>query len=103
MVVVPYSSDVLCTHKTRRQLLYTDVQQLKMVQMVSQHLIILRFLSMLSDGFTLRFFLFYFFEYQYAVVTAEAERTGGGAIDCTKNAFLRQIIEIASRFQIRFG
>jgi len=26
----------LCTHKTRLQLLYTDVQQLKMVQMVSQ-------------------------------------------------------------------
>mgnify|MGYP007109858016 CR=1 FL=1 len=36
MAVVPYSSDVLCTHKTRLQLLYTDVQQLKMVQMVSQ-------------------------------------------------------------------
>ena len=34
--MVPYSSDVLCTHKTRLQLLYTDVQQLKMVQMVSQ-------------------------------------------------------------------
>ena len=29
-------SDVLCAHKTRLQLLYTDVQQLKMVQMVSQ-------------------------------------------------------------------
>ena len=27
---------VLCTHKTRLQLMYTDVQQLKMVQMVSQ-------------------------------------------------------------------
>ena len=36
MAVVPYSSDVLCTHKTRFQLLYMDVQQLKMVQMVSQ-------------------------------------------------------------------
>ena len=36
MAVVPYSSDVLCVHKTRLQLLYTDVQQLKMVQMVSQ-------------------------------------------------------------------
>ena len=36
MAVVPHSSDVLCTHKTRLQLLYTDVQQLKMVQMVSQ-------------------------------------------------------------------
>jgi len=34
--VVQYSSDVLCTHKTRLQLMYTDVQQLKMVQMVSQ-------------------------------------------------------------------
>ena len=38
MAVVPYSSDVLCRHKTRFQLLYTDVQQLKMVQMVSQPL-----------------------------------------------------------------
>ena len=36
MAVVPYNSDVLCIHKTRLQLLYTDVQQLKMVQMVSQ-------------------------------------------------------------------
>ena len=36
MAVVPYSSDVLCMHKTRLQLLYTDVQQLKKVQMVSQ-------------------------------------------------------------------
>ena len=27
--------DVLCTHKTRLQLMYTDVHQLKMVQMVS--------------------------------------------------------------------
>ena len=36
MAEVPYSSDVLCVHKTRLQLLYTDVQQLKMVQMVSQ-------------------------------------------------------------------
>ena len=36
MAVVPYSSDVLCVHETRLQLLYTDVQQLKMVQMVSQ-------------------------------------------------------------------
>jgi len=36
MAVVPYSSDVLCTHKTRFQLLYTDVQQLKMVQMLVQ-------------------------------------------------------------------
>ena len=35
MAVVPYSSDVLCMHKTRLQLLYTDVQQLKKVQMVS--------------------------------------------------------------------
>ncbi len=34
--MVPYSSDVLCTHKTRLQLMYMDVQQLKMVQMVSQ-------------------------------------------------------------------
>ncbi|EPF29848.1 hypothetical protein DWB79_02840 [Treponema medium] len=33
---VLYSSDVLCRHKTRLQLLYMDVQQLKMVQMVSQ-------------------------------------------------------------------
>ena len=38
MAVVPYSSDVLCVHKTRLQLMYTDVQQLKMVQMVSQPL-----------------------------------------------------------------
>ena len=36
MAVVPYSSDVLCVHKTRLQLMYMDVQQLKMVQMVSQ-------------------------------------------------------------------
>ena len=36
MAVVPCSSDVLCTHETRLQLLYMDVQQLKMVQMVSQ-------------------------------------------------------------------
>ena len=36
MAVVPYNSDVLCMHKTRLQLMYTDVQQLKMVQMVSQ-------------------------------------------------------------------
>ena len=35
MAVVPYSSDVLYTDKTRLQLLYTDVQQLKMIQMVS--------------------------------------------------------------------
>ena len=34
--MVPYSSDVLYTDKTRLQLLYTDVQQLKMIQMVSQ-------------------------------------------------------------------
>ena len=34
--MVPYNSDVLCMHKTRLQLMYTDVQQLKMVQMVSQ-------------------------------------------------------------------
>ena len=39
MAEVPYSSDVLCTHKTRLQLLYTDVQQLKMVQMVSHPLV----------------------------------------------------------------
>ena len=38
MAVVPYSSDVLYTDKTRLQLLYTDVQQLKMIQMVSQPL-----------------------------------------------------------------
>ena len=36
MAVVPYNSDVLCAHKTRLQLMYTDVQQLKMVQMVSR-------------------------------------------------------------------
>ena len=36
MAVVPYNSDVLCVHKTRLQLMYRDVQQLKMVQMVSQ-------------------------------------------------------------------
>ncbi len=36
MAVVPCRSDVLCTHKTRFQLLYTDVQQLKMVQMLAQ-------------------------------------------------------------------
>ena len=36
MAVVPCRSDVLCTHKTRLQLLYTDVQQLKMVQMLAQ-------------------------------------------------------------------
>ena len=36
MAVVPYNSDVLCMHKTRLQLMYTDVHQLKMVQMVSQ-------------------------------------------------------------------
>ena len=34
--MVPYSSDVLSIGKTRLQLMYTDVQQLKMVQMVSQ-------------------------------------------------------------------
>ena len=28
--------DVLCTHKTRLQLMYTDVQQLKTVQMLAQ-------------------------------------------------------------------
>ena len=38
MAVVPCSSDVWCTHKTRLPLLYTDVQQWKMVQMVSQPL-----------------------------------------------------------------
>ena len=37
MAVVPYSSDVLCIHKTRLQLLYTDVQQLETVQMLAQH------------------------------------------------------------------
>jgi len=36
MAVVPYSSDVLSIGKPRLQLMYTDVQQLKMVQMVSQ-------------------------------------------------------------------
>jgi len=36
MAVFPYSSDVLCVHKTRLQLLCKDVQQLKMVQMVAQ-------------------------------------------------------------------
>ena len=36
MAVVSYSSDVLRTRKTRLQLMYMDVQQLKMVQMVSQ-------------------------------------------------------------------
>ena len=36
MAVVPYNSDVLCMHKTRLQLMYRDVHQLKMVQMVSQ-------------------------------------------------------------------
>ena len=36
MAVVPYSSDVLCVHKTRLQRLYMDVQPLKTVQMVSQ-------------------------------------------------------------------
>ena len=36
MAVVSYSSDVLCTHKTRLQLMYTDVQQLKTVQMLAQ-------------------------------------------------------------------
>ena len=36
MAVVPCRSDVLCTYKTRLQLLYTDVQQLKMVQMFAQ-------------------------------------------------------------------
>ena len=36
MAVVPCRSDVLCTHKTRLQLLYTDVQQLKMVQILAQ-------------------------------------------------------------------
>ena len=36
MAVVPCRSDVLYTHKTRLQLLYTDVQQLKMVQMLAQ-------------------------------------------------------------------
>ena len=49
--MVPYSSDVLCVHKTRLQRLYMDVQPLKMVQMVSQS-ITLRFLSILSDAFT---------------------------------------------------
>ena len=36
MAVVPYSSDVLYTHKTRLQLMYTDVQQLKTVRMLAQ-------------------------------------------------------------------
>ena len=36
MAVVPCSSGVLCTHKTRLQRLYTDVQPLKMVQMLAQ-------------------------------------------------------------------
>ena len=36
MAVVPCNSDVLCTHKTRLLLLYTDVQQWKMVQMLAQ-------------------------------------------------------------------
>ena len=36
MAVVPYSSDVLCVHKTRLPLLYTDAQQWKMAQMVAQ-------------------------------------------------------------------
>jgi len=27
MAVVPYSSDVLCTHKSRLQLMYMDVQR----------------------------------------------------------------------------
>ena len=36
MAVVPCSSDVLCMHKTRLQRLYTDVQPLKMVQMLAQ-------------------------------------------------------------------
>ena len=31
MAVVPCSSDVLCTHKTRLQRMYTDVQPLKML------------------------------------------------------------------------
>ena len=43
MAVVSYSSDVLCMHKTRLQLLYTDVQQLKKVQMVSPPHFFLRF------------------------------------------------------------
>ena len=47
-------SDVLCTHKTRLQLLYTDVQQLKMVQMVAQP-IILRNLIYRSDAFACLF------------------------------------------------
>ena len=35
MAVVLYSSDVLRIRETRLQLMYMDVQQLKMVQMVS--------------------------------------------------------------------
>ena len=54
MAVVSYSSDVLCVHKTRLQLLYTDVQQLKMVQMVAQP-IILRNLIYRSDAFACLF------------------------------------------------
>ena len=52
MAVVPYSSDVLCVHKSRLQLLYIDVQQLKMVQMVSQPPMILRLVSIWPDAFT---------------------------------------------------
>ena len=51
IAVVPYSSDVLCVHKSRLQLLYMDVQQLKMVQMVSQPPMILRLVSIWSDAF----------------------------------------------------
>ena len=43
MAVVPYNSDVLCMHKTRLQLLYKDVQQLKMAQMVAQPLYFAKF------------------------------------------------------------
>ena len=42
------------------------------------------------------------FKDQHAVMTAEAERTRCGAIDRAGNALLRQIIEIAACFQIRF-
>ena len=43
------SSDVLCTRKTRLQLMYKDVHQLKMAQMVSQPLYSVIFIY-LSDA-----------------------------------------------------
>ncbi len=44
------------THKTRFQLLYTDVQQLKMAQMVAQFPVLLRYLNYTPDAVILLFY-----------------------------------------------